>query len=531
MRPTGRFRFGGAVVAVAVAFAAFLPGSAVAATMPPTISTSFGAASIPLKGSTSLSYRIGNPNFGTSLSQVNFTDELPTGLVLATPNGPSNDCGGTVTAAAGSSNVSLSGGSLSPGSQCAISVNVTGTWGGQKHNSVTVSTGSGLTGNTSTATVTVTVPARERVYWTNSDNSISFVNLDGSGGGDLTTTGATMDFPQGVALDPAAGKIYWANYGNGSISYANLDGSGGGDLVTTGATVSYPRGWRSTPPPARSTGPTQRQLDLVRQPRRQRRRRPGHDRRRREGPVGVALDPAAGKIYWANTGGKLDLVRQPQRHRRRQPEHDRRPRGRAARGGARPRRRQDLLGPTSKTRSRTPTSTAPAARPHYQAGRGIGVWRSIPRPGGSTGPTPRFQLDLLRRPRPRRRRLPDGALPRKPFPCAAEASGRGGRARGHRRLRWSVLSCSQGRWAPDLVGSFLYRAPHSFAYRWSVNGAAISGATASTYTASGPGDYRCRVTASNAAGGTSQTSAPHTVAAPPRCPGSHRPAGLRAAPS
>src|SRR5205823_294515 len=65
----------------------------------------------------------------------------------------------------------------------------------------------------------------------------------------------------------------------------------------------------------------------------------------------------------------------------------------------------------------------------------------------------------------------------------------------------SVLSCSRGTWSPDLVGSFLYRAPHSFAYRWSVNGADISGASASTYTASAPGDYRCRVTASNPAGG------------------------------
>ena len=53
--------------AVAVAFVACLPGSAVAATMPPTISTSFGAASIPLNGSTSLSFAIGNPNFGTRL--------------------------------------------------------------------------------------------------------------------------------------------------------------------------------------------------------------------------------------------------------------------------------------------------------------------------------------------------------------------------------------------------------------------------------------------------------------------------------
>lgn len=237
-RPVGRFGFSGGIVAVAVAFVAFLPGSAMAATMPPTISTSFGAASIPRNGSTSLSFAIGNPNFGTGLAGIGFTDDLPAGLVVATPNGQSGDCGGTVSAAAGSSSVSLSGGSLPAGSQCTISVNVTGTWGGEKNNSVRVSGGSGLIGNTSTAAVTVTVAARERVYWTN-DNAISYINLDGSGGGNVTTTTPVYQ-PQGVALDPAAGKVYWANYGTDRISYANLDGSGGGDLDTSGGAFSVP---------------------------------------------------------------------------------------------------------------------------------------------------------------------------------------------------------------------------------------------------------------------------------------------------
>jgi hypothetical protein len=75
-----------------------------------------------------------------------------------------------------------------------------------------------------------------------------------------------------------------------------------------------------------------------------------------------------------------------------------------------------------------------------------------------------------------------------------------------------VLSCSQGSWAPDLPGSFLYRAPQTFAYQWSRDGAEIAGATHSTYTAFAGGSYTCRVTASNAAGsGPPQTSAPRAV--------------------
>ena len=52
-----------------------------------------------------------------------------------------------------------------------------------------------------------------------------------------------MNQPAGVAIDAAAGKIYWANAGPGTtdantISWAKLDGSGGGDLKTTGASVN-----------------------------------------------------------------------------------------------------------------------------------------------------------------------------------------------------------------------------------------------------------------------------------------------------
>src|ERR1051326_2212451 len=152
------------------------------AVSPATISKSFGAASIPLSGSTSLTFTIGNPNLGSGLTSVGFTDNLPAGLVVATPSGASNDCEGTLTATAGASSVTLSGGSLPPGALCGVSLNVTGTWGGEKKNSVTVNSSAG-TGNTSTASLTVLPPAPgERIYWTNYNaGRIPFANLDGSG--------------------------------------------------------------------------------------------------------------------------------------------------------------------------------------------------------------------------------------------------------------------------------------------------------------------------------------------------------------
>jgi hypothetical protein len=76
------------------------------------------------------------------------------------------------------------------------------------------------------------------------------------------------------------------------------------------------------------------------------------------------------------------------------------------------------------------------------------------------------------------------------------------------------LSCGPGSWGSDLLSAFLYRAPRSFVYQWTLGGVPISGATASSVIVSSPGDYRCEVTATNAAGSTTQTSAPATVTAP-----------------
>ena len=111
-------------------------------------------------------------------------------------------------------------------------------------------------------------PAAGKIYWANYfGNKISFANLAGGGGGDLATGAATVSGPSSnVVVDHAAGKIYWGNTSGNKISWANLNGSGGGDLNTGTATVS--------------------------------------------GPVGVAIDTVARKIYWANySGNKISFAK------------------------------------------------------------------------------------------------------------------------------------------------------------------------------------------------------------------------------
>src|SRR5205823_9163782 len=110
---------------------------------------------------TSLTFTISTPAATGRLTGLSFTDSLPAGLVVATPNGftlvSGSLGGGTVTATAGSGTVSLAGGSLSAGSSVSFSVNVTGTTAGAKNNSVTVASTEG--GNSAPANASLNVVA------------------------------------------------------------------------------------------------------------------------------------------------------------------------------------------------------------------------------------------------------------------------------------------------------------------------------------------------------------------------------------
>jgi uncharacterized repeat protein (TIGR01451 family) len=138
--------------------------------VPPTVSKAFGDASIPINGTTSLSFTITNPNSTTELVNIGLTDMLPSGLVVATPNNLGGSClgdGGVVTADPGSTSITLSTLNLPGGTACSFSVNVTGTSSGVKNNvsgnvTATFDDGSGtsqaITGGTASASVVVLVP-------------------------------------------------------------------------------------------------------------------------------------------------------------------------------------------------------------------------------------------------------------------------------------------------------------------------------------------------------------------------------------
>jgi hypothetical protein len=310
-------------------------------------------------------------------------------------------------------------------------------------------------------------PSTGKIYWQDySSGAIRVGNLDGTGTPQALYTDSGGG-PEGLAIDPAAGKIYWADYSSGTIRVGNLNGGGASDLFSgesepLGVAIDPAAGkiyWASNGTGAIRVGNLNGSgtaADLFMS---------------ESLPSGVAIDEGAGRIYWANNTGT---------------------------GAIRVGNLNGSGTPSTLFMGESfPLGVAidPAAGKIYWANNtGTGVIR-VGNLNGSGTPSTLFAGETAAQ-------FP--ALLHSPASAGAPQLS-GGSTVG------SVLSCSQGAWASDLLGAFLYRAPRSFAYQWTFNGADITGATSSTYTAPAAGSYACRVTASNQAGSTSQTSASFAV--------------------
>ncbi len=197
----------------------------------PTIAKSFGVATIPLSGTTLLTFNINNPNAGVTLHGIAFTDNLPAGLQVATPSGLSNTCGGTATAVAGSGVVTLTGATLAGSTPCVVSVNVKGTTAGIQNNSTQVSSTETGTGNTTNASVTVVAPPNflkgfsPATIPVNSSSTLTFtiqnnnttISLTGIGFSDTLPPGMIVATPNGLTGSCGGGTIT-ATAGSGSVS-------------------------------------------------------------------------------------------------------------------------------------------------------------------------------------------------------------------------------------------------------------------------------------------------------------------------
>ena len=349
-------------------------------------------------------------------------------------------------------------------------------------------------------------PAAGRIYWASGSgpgSRISVANLDGSGGEKLPISGAPLNWPRGVAIDPAAGRIYWANYQGSAterIAYYDLDGSGGGLVDTTGATTNNPNG--------------------------------------------VALDIIGGRIYWSNENGKISYASLD-----------------GSGGGD-----VNTMGATSGVSASGVAIDRTANRVYWVSDKGFApyaAYLSYADLGGSGGAdvpttladgsfpwgvaidpdagrvywanttaglgTASISITSLAGGSSQDLNLEGAPSQGAKFPTLLKAPDATGAPKLNAQiaLRPRFLTCDEGTWAGDLPEAQLYRAPHSFSYQWLKDGQPVPGATRSNIGVEGTpgGDYACQVTATNAGGSTTQTSRAQFVC----CPVSPKAKGARVA--
>ncbi len=137
---------------------------------PPIIAKAFGVSPITVGQTSLLTITITNPNAGTALTGVAFSDTLPAGVTAA--NASFSGCGGIVAVSANV--ITLSSGTLAAGGSCSLPLTVTGvlvqaTAWTNTINSVT-STQGGTNGTPATASITVNKASTTTAIGTHTPN-------------------------------------------------------------------------------------------------------------------------------------------------------------------------------------------------------------------------------------------------------------------------------------------------------------------------------------------------------------------------
>lgn len=124
--------------------------------MAPDFAQTFSPSLIEAGAVSTLAFTINNTQ-AVEATALNFTDNLPAGLVVATPANASTTCtGGTLTATGGTGTISYTDGSVGAGASCAVAVDVSAMAAGDYIN-VTGELTSLPNGSGGTATATLTV--------------------------------------------------------------------------------------------------------------------------------------------------------------------------------------------------------------------------------------------------------------------------------------------------------------------------------------------------------------------------------------
>jgi len=214
---------------------------------PPTFAKVFAPDVIATTQTSTLTFTIDNSASAVAATGLDFTDNLPAGVTVASPSNASTTCtGGTLTATPGTGVISSTGGTVAAGLSCTVSVDVTSTTAGTYDN-VTGNLTS-ASGNSGTAADTLAVeppPTFAKAFAPDviagggistltftidtSTNTVAATGLDFT---DNLPTGMTVATPSNASTTCTGGTLTAAP-GSGSVSY-----SGGSIGAGASCTVS-----------------------------------------------------------------------------------------------------------------------------------------------------------------------------------------------------------------------------------------------------------------------------------------------------
>jgi uncharacterized repeat protein (TIGR01451 family) len=204
----------------------------------PTISAAFSPTSIQLNGTTSLTFTISNPNAGTTLSGIGFTDTLPAGLTAV--NGSSAVGGGTLTVSGGNT-ITLTGASLTAFGTLTGNVSVTGTSAGSYTDTTgNVSSSNGGTGNSASATINVLAPPSIAAAFSptaivlKGTNTLTFTITNPNSGTTLSGVGFTDTLPSGLMVGTGPSSV-----GGGTVTLSGNTVTLNGAEIAAGGTLGF----------------------------------------------------------------------------------------------------------------------------------------------------------------------------------------------------------------------------------------------------------------------------------------------------
>ena len=214
--------------------------------LPPPFSKVFAPNPVGANMATTLTFTIDNTVNAADVTALDFTDNLPAGMTVFTPANIVNGCGGGVTAVDGTAVISLTGGTLSAGATCTLSVDVQANNTGDFVN--TTGDLTSVFGNSGTASDTLTVvspPNFSKAFFPDDllnnvistltftiDNSANPVDATGLNFVDNLPAGMTVANTPNI-VDNCIGGMVTALPDSNSVSYA-----GGTVLAGSVCTIS-----------------------------------------------------------------------------------------------------------------------------------------------------------------------------------------------------------------------------------------------------------------------------------------------------